>query len=89
MVKWEETAVHQFYTGVLTQTNNRYRAAGKNKTFMFFVAVIHSEQHTIYVTTTDKKVQLVSPILRTYRNNLIENLEGYRGIEECLGCFAC
>ena len=38
MVKWKEKAVHQFYTGVLTQTNNRYRAAGKNKTFMFFVA---------------------------------------------------
>lgn len=67
---------------------DRYRAAGKNQTFMFFVAVIHSEQHTIYVVT-DKKVQLVSPFFRTYRNNLIENLEGYRGIEECLGCSAC
>ena len=88
MVKLKEKAVHQFYTGVLTQTNNRYRAAGKNKTFMFFVAMIHSEQQTIYVVT-DKKVQLVSPFFRTYRNNLIENLEGYRGIEECLGCSAC
>ena len=63
MVKWKEKAVHQFYTGVLTQTNNRYRAAGKNQAFMFFVAVIHSEQHTIYVANTDKKVQLVSPFL--------------------------
>ena len=70
MVKLKEKAVHQFYTGVLTQTNNRYRAAGKNKTFMFFVAMIHSEQQTIYVVT-DKKVQLVSPFFRTYRNNLI------------------
>ena len=90
MVKWKEKAVHQFYTGVLTQTNNRYRAAGKNKTFMFFVAVIHSEQHTIYVAMHHRQKGAIGVTLfRTYRNNLIENLEGYRGIEECLGCSAC
>ena len=80
----------QLHQRSITTAPTLYRAAGKNQTFMFFVAVIHSEQHTIYVVTaTDKKVQLVSPFFRTYRNNLIENLEGYRGIEECLGCSAC
>ena len=47
------------------QPNEHYpfaSVAGKNQTFMFFVAVIHSEQHTIYVAP-DKKVQLVSPFL--------------------------